>query len=144
RTMGAAMELWLHADPDAAWGRILEDCKKPEFQRDLGPELVRASAPIPVAQRIPWLLSLSRPELGESHLRQAALRALVPHVERVVVRDMFIQALRSPFFGVRNAAIDALGSLPDPLSRQALTRYYKNATDARQKRTIERLLQGKP
>jgi hypothetical protein len=144
QTMGAAMALWVHADPKGAWQRIQTESETPEAHRALGPELVQASAAIPASQRIPWLLAKSTPELGGSRLRQAALEALGPHTDRIVVRDWLIESLKSPFFGVRRAAVQGLVMHLDPVGRQALIRHYETLTDVRQKRTIENALNAQP
>ncbi|MFT4647996.1 MAG: hypothetical protein ACI9X4_001211 [Glaciecola sp.] len=144
KTMGAAMELWVHADPASAWKKILSESEIPEAHKRLGPELVSASTKIPASQRLPWLMKKSAPEFGGSLLRQSALGALGQYSDRREVRDLLIKTLQSPFFGARTAAVKGLLAHLEAVGRQALIRYYDGLTDVRQRRAIEKALQASP
>ncbi len=144
KTMGAAMALWVSADPTAAWVRIKIESDTPEAHRSLGPELVTASAGIPTAQRLPWLMQKAAAEHGGSRLRQAALSALGKYSALEEVRDLLIETLQSPFFSARKAAVDSLLVHLDVVGRQALIRYYEGLNDVRQRRAIERSLKANP
>ncbi len=144
KTMGAAMALWVKADPETGWARLQLESNTPAAHHDLGPELVSASSGIPAEQRLPWLMEKAAGNFGGSRLRQAALSALGEYSSRSEVRDLLIETLQSPFFSARGAAVNSLLTHLDPVGRQALIRYYASLTDVRQKRAIERGMKANP
>jgi len=139
-TMGAALALWVHADPQAGWQAVQDAAQLPEAKGPFAKALVQASKNVPADQRAPWLMALSGSEQGGDQLAVEALRALGDLTDRAEVRSHLIGALQSPYLGVVASAVTSLTKNVTPEVRLALVEHYRTCLDSRQKRQIEAAL----